>query len=47
MIAFCVVMRHVFSYRATKRRLSNEHHSIQAFELDRANEPLGIGVQIR
>ena len=47
MIAFSVVMDHVFSYRATKRRLSNEDHSIQAFALDRANEPLAIGVQIR
>src|SRR5271167_3031697 len=47
MVAFSVVMGHVFSYRTTKRRLSNEDHSIQAFELDRANESLGIGVQIR
>src|ERR1700674_4394485 len=47
MIASSVIMGDVFSRRATKRRFSNEDHSIQAFELDRANEPLGIGVQIR
>ena len=46
MVAFSVVMGHVFSYRATKRRLSNEDHAIQAFELDRENEPLGIGVGV-
>ena len=46
MVAFSVVMGHVFSYRATKRRLSNEDHSIQGFALDQANEPLGVGVLI-
>ena len=34
MVAFSVVMGHIFSNRATKRRLSDEDHSIETFVFD-------------
>ena len=47
MVAFRVIVLHEFRYCATQRRLSDKIHPVQALFFDRANETLGIGVQIR
>jgi hypothetical protein len=47
MVAFRVIMLHEFTHRAAQRRLPDENHPIQTFFFDRANEALGISVQIR
>ncbi len=46
-IALRVKVRHVLRNRSTQRRLTNEDHLPQAFFLDRANEPLSVGIQVR
>lgn len=47
MITFRVIMLHEFTHCTTQRGLPDENHPIQTFFYDRANEALGIGVQIR
>src|SRR5258705_9264440 len=47
MVTFLVVVLHEFRHRTTQRRLPDEYHPIQTLFFDRANEALGICIQIR
>src|ERR1700687_4266834 len=47
MVSFPVVMVHVFGHRTAQRRLPDEDHPVQAFELDRANTSLRVCVVLR
>jgi hypothetical protein len=42
-----VVMSGEFSSGFPKRAFSEEDHSVEALILDRSDEPLGVGVQVR
>ena len=47
MVPFVVVVPHEFVGRSAQRILAKEDHTIKAALLDRADEPLGVSVQIR
>ena len=47
MIALAVVMIHVLAHRPPKVAFPNRNDLRQALRLDRSNEPLRVGVQIR
>ena len=42
-----VIMIHEFGHRAMQRRPPDEYHLIEAFFFDRANEALGVCIQIQ
>jgi hypothetical protein len=46
MVPFTVVVRHEVRNRAAKMTLTQRDHAVEAFLLDRPNEPLGVRVGV-
>ena len=47
MVPLTVVVRHEVRNRAAKVALAQRDHAVEAFLLDRPNEPLGVHVAVR